>query len=571
MFSYHLVFIFFIISGVFSKTVLDAEIDRRLKGIENYVSYVTIGTPHITYKLLVDFDYDKIVIWRNMKTYSTSYTTDNGGIDWLIVGRESYRIPVVSDPYRRTLYGKKQCLDCEGVIGLSPSSVIWKIWPEISFSRSRIILGDINPEISHDHLSESGVLHCKNRTGFCHTFGRVKSNSFDEKLNIIIDPSSQEIVIPYKLYDRYMYGKNVYKDDYTSWDQFEFNLETEDPTTVSDISIKASKTNISFKIDPASLIHYTTNNGRYFLLKRGNDNENMQLGTEFLKKFVSHKSGNFLFIQSFNTTDELPTPNLILFTIQLVLLIRWVVINIDLFEKSYDYSFEKHWISLMNEIVGIGITISAFFLPSTFRILSSMVNIYIGTVFILAFSLAFEIYGFLIRWGIMKKKLIYLYTNSFERNIITVSSHCIILLTGLWLLFLESRLDGDTNLVVLIGNVVLVFFISFYLMLDSHYLITFASGYYKQGKKLIFQKQNYKPISKFMLAHIIYLFIIYLYQIAVAINFFARPYVVSNLSGFENLHVYIAIYLYLIILVIAAMIAGLFISKSSNINKKGRV
>jgi hypothetical protein len=539
--------------------MIPAKIEKKTPGYEAYVADVTIGTPPKTYRLKISFSFDDLILYKNLEFESTSYCEVSGGNDLLHIGSEIYRIPIISDPRRTLITDESYCEDCVGILGLGYGSVFWKMWPEMSFSRNNIYLNTINPEFIYNRKGEIHVLNCEypqidgslcKFTGDI-TFGKkVYSN-----MKIEFALMDENILLPEAIYDEYMKNKNIYKGDPSKWGKIHLN-STINPFNLFEVNIekfdkfKSFKNTIKFDIKPENYIRYITNGGKKFGIKPSTTNS-LRIGVEGFRNFIFHRSiiNSQLILKESTTNDFLSLENIILIGIALWLLMKWIITDINNIEEIGIPYRNRFW-SIVFELIGIGITIASYVLPSTLSILSGYLIIYILTGVVLGVTLVFKIASIgisLIKFR--KARPVYQSQNSevFEVNIVRSLTQEVLLLLALWILLIERRLELASTALVLLVNVYIVYRLTFYLVIMTLYSL------YKKGREK----------TPFFMTFLIFVIILYLYQVLATINFFIRPLFVRDFQIYEKVIVPFLIILYFFLVCAAIYMSRIYFRKAT--------
>ena len=570
-------------------SILSAEINKVNIGWEVYIIKVDVGDPQITYKLQASFEHDDIIFWRDLSITSTTWSDDLGGSDIIQVDGKFHRLPIILDIYGRTSLESK-CLDCSGIIGLSSKSILWKIWPEMSFSVSKLSLGEMNDVISSNNKDSVLLIECKDSTGLCKTEGEISfGHSIFRNLSIIIDPSIQGIIMPPKIHDRYILGKDIYKDDISKFPNIEINIKPEiekksdavefvehlNSKYKTAINQKGLKKNQKLIINPQTLVKYNEKNGKNFLLKRGNqNNENViTVGTESMKQLVFHKrSPEFVVVQNFITFDDLPVENYLLFLTQLILSILWKSGHIDLFKHRR--ATTSSFFDKLDQFLGISITIVSLVLPQNLEILKENSKLFYGTIAIVSFS----IFIYIARILSVEKILKYNFTdelNDFELNAIESFSYEMIVLSGLWVLLLQYRVENNESIFLLIVNIWVLYTTSVYFSFLTHYLLSifiFNNFPEKSEEKVKtlktkferFIQQKKRKYKKTFFIFISFSAVVYAYQALATLQIFLPPLLAKNLKNLDYLQIPISIAFYLFVMLVTEMIVTLLISVASS-------
>jgi hypothetical protein len=531
--------------------MIPTKIELKTAGYESYIADVIIGTPPMTYRLQISFSFDDLILYKNLEFESTSYCEMSGGNDLLHIGSEIYRIPIISDPRKQLITNESYCENCVGILGLGGGSVFWKIWPQLSFSRNSIYLNTINPEFTSNHNGEVYILNCDDPQmdgSLCKFTGNI---SFGKEVypNIVIEFKllDENMYIPQEIYDAYMKNKNIYTS--SKWEEMHIHYNTHSFQSNIKPYDHFGTFKKTFKIDfnPQKYIRSVINGGKKFGIKISSTNS-IQIGVDILKHFIFHKNiyNSEVIIKHIDTTDTLSLVNVILIGILVWLLMKWMITDINsVSEMNVSYK-NKFW-SIIFELIGIGIAITSYVLPSTLRVLAGYRVLYILSGVFLGITLIFKIISmgisFSYKKGYSKRYEV------FENTVIRSLTQEILLLFGLWLLLIERRLALTSTALVLIVNVYLIYRITFYLIITTLY------SFYKKGKE---------KTALFLLFYLLVI-LLYIYQILATINFFIRPIFVRDFQLYENVIVPFLIILYFFIISFAVYMTRLYFKKASSI------
>jgi len=605
-----------LLSEIYFCSIIPANIDKNIPGWETYVATINIGTPNLSYKLQVSFDYDKIIIWEKLP--SSSYSKKLGGSDYIYVGGKYLRVNIIEDRHKTITINNTYCWNCKGILGLAPSSIFWKIWPDISFSRSRITLGKVGSEIGLGEEKSLNLVNCMDYENFCKT--RASSirykNTIIEDIILIFDPSTQNLNVPDYIYDEYTSDINIYGSDSDTENSdivIEINLsdleeESEEENEIetlssfkriknhwkNDLKLNNEKigTDIEINIKYSKLVCTNKDRGKNFYLKRNAPGENyIKLGTLALKSQIFHKYEDYMLIQIFQTNDFISIQNLILFGVQVILSIRWKITHLEILTPAHEVS-KNSWIDIFCEILGVAVTITSFVLPSTLDLLSTHLDYYISTAVVISISLSMKIILWIdeirIRINMINNNNIIINTEktktkflTFERYIFRSFSQEVILLTGMWILALESRVEDLDSFIILITNIFLLYTTSYYALIILHYIISYLFGdgngddnfskFPKKGSIFYYSQSSYtssrSDVWKFR-GFALLSFLIFGYQSIITVDFFLRPLFVKSFEEFQNVIVPGLIFLYFFVFIVASLMVGLFLEREKAIMLK---
>lgn len=517
--------------------VLPAKIDQENKGNDVYVVDVLLGKPFRPYRLRVSFSHAGIVLFRDISRLSSTYSFDYTGSDILKIGTGHYRIPVAMSADTTD----KGCLDCDGILGLEMGSVIWRIWPHISFSRATVYLGKQNPVI--DEISDKQTIRCEDPQisgSLCKSRGQlhIPEIGISTETAIDINPTVENIELPAKIYDAYMKGRNIYTDDLSKW-----------PKLRVEIPALENKT-FQFVISPEHHFASSLNAPRHVAIVRS-EGESLSIGTYILRQKIIHKNGldTTLLLASSSSVDALSLANLFILLFLVVLYSRWRITDLRK-PVSSDYDVRNSMFNLFFETAGVGLTIAAYVIPSSLNVLESHIIIYVMTGVILGVSIFFKAVA-VVRSFTFSQIKVSEYESILENSLVRSLTHEIILLTGMWLVLLERRVEYASTALVLFINVYLVYITLYYFFVMLSYIF--------------YQKTR---VSTDFVAFTFFVFLVFLvivYQVLVAVNFFIRPLFVRNYSIYEELLVPALALFYMLLAAIAVYVVQLYVKKSGRV------
>ena len=559
------------------KDVIPAKIERRQVGREAYVADVYIGTPLVKYRLEVNFNTPDLIIYTDMKEKSTSYSMDSGGSDVVYIGNRHYRMPLISDPYGDLEPEDSHCVRCRGVIGMRQDSIWWRLWPEISFGRASIVLGSVNAAFLQPSKCTACMVHCTANPltrSLCETRAYIHAgNESFGHYTIQFALHNGIVRLPAKLYDAYMKGKNVYKDDHSKWPDIKIQMKggnalaaalrgPEGLQRINALNLNAEHCpeEMTLTVRSSLLVHTLQNHGKIMMLTRDeDDNAPIQLGTALFREAIFHRgvTNPVMLVQQSTTNDFLSIENLILLAILIWLLMKWKMTDISISITKEFYRYNRTW-NILYEFAAVPITIAAYVLPSTLRVLQDFQTLYIITGVLLGFTLALKVWGVMIvvrthdRYEHSLKSANH--TLILEANLMRTIGHEILILLGMWLLLLERRLEAASTFLVLFVNVYIIYDLSFYLVIISVYYIYL--WHYPVHWKMAQRDRSWMwSILVFSLP------VIYAYQVFATFNFFARPLFVRNSQIYKEVIIPSLIFLYLFLVSGAVYMVQLYMKK----------
>ena len=551
-------------------------IDKFNTGHEVYSADVYIGTDPISYRLQIDFSYDKIIIFKDLTEISSTYSHKLGGYDYITFNNhDRHYIPIISDPFGDSLKNPSsfKCKDCIGVLGLSWSSALYRIFGKIAFSNRYITLGGDPSEFLLSKTSggsSSRPIHrisCQyGKDALCLTnhgslsFGRVSYNN----ISINIDPSSQDLVLPMNIYNEFMEGKNVYDGDDRPWETITLRSYEKRPWNKGEVRHKEEKT-LTYEIDGKDFITESKTSMKLLGIKRQSSEDHVKngnvvtIGSRVLRNFIIERGRDGLALMPFDTFDEIDEVNLLFFIILVILLLRWTIVNVDILNMTMDdWNLKYPWFEIFYEWFGVIISIVAIFLPQTFDLLDGHTDLYIGTWFLLGFAVIAKVY--VKAYYSWKDGQNYLLKRFRTHHLRLLNSFLekIILLTGLWILTLQSRTEGGDSAILFVVNLLLLFTTSFYFKFALYDLLTIIafSGYDED----VYRGLVLPRMSKDFGAYMFLTSISYVYQALVLLNFFAKPFFIKDLNLQDRFAIPVLILVYIFTEIVSTMFLSLFIS-----------
>ena len=215
--------------------------DKIRPGIKAYVMYLFVGTPPEPMTIEITFKHNLMIFYRDQSLRSVSYYEGDGGSEIVYFESKRFRVPIRYDPGRSLYEEHSHCISCDGMIGLGKGSFFWSLWPDASFTSSTIIAGGVNFLMKTSTMTgcKGCIIKCNDPLGtdksLCITQG-VLSNYKDKtttETTIEIEKNTYPIrfsidnpmvYLPQILYDRYMEGKNIYKDSVSDWEPLKISI-----------------------------------------------------------------------------------------------------------------------------------------------------------------------------------------------------------------------------------------------------------------------------------------------------------------------------------------------------------
>jgi len=594
--------------------------------IRAYAMYLFVGTPPRPMTIEITFKHNLMIFYTDLSHISDSYyITDHQIADKrseiVYFGSKPFRIPVIYDP-RRNLFGEhSHCITCDGMIGLGKGSFFLSLWPDISFTSSSIIAGDVNflMKSSISSACKGCIIHCNDPLGIdkslCVTQGILSNDGKTYPIKISID--SPIVYLPQKLYDTYTTEKNIYKDRVSEWEVLKISIpsvadSSMDPNSKSNIigkGIDLSKChlkNMEIIIDPNYLLHSFEMEGKVFLLKPNSNpqDENITLGNSVIfNQVIMYKNadGNYLFIQNHTVHDNISVLSLLIFAALFWYLIRWKMTDLSFKitetekkEKKSSIFRRNNRLNLFYEITAPLLAITALLIPNVRNILSDFPVLYIISIVIFVIACIVE-FGVIIfellviekkvepekkleseykielvlehkELTITKKELYQIFLLNFLRNL----SHETILMIGLWVIVVERRTEGISSVLTVIANVYILYNITFFLLFFLIY-----TGYVKQSNIRFKKKQQTKKKQRgytiddieglpFLLWSLTLIGLILLigFQIFATYNYFTSSLFMRNAQVYRELIIPTLIVIFIFIIDIAFFMVSLYINSA---------
>jgi hypothetical protein len=552
-------------------------IDKLNTGHEVYSADVYLGTDPLPYRLQVEFGCDKIILFKDLSEVSSTYSPKLGGYDYITFNRDNrHYIPVVSDPEGSSLNvgmcskSNFRCKDCIGVLGLSWNSALYRVFGRIAFSNRYITLGEQPGEFltSNRHVH---TVECKRgKNALCITshgsisFGRVNYNN----VSININPSSQELILPMEVYDEFMDGKNVYDGEEKPWEGMTLRSYEKQPWEKEGKDgeeRRHEEDTLTYEINGKDFIFTSKTSMKLLGIKRqtqedkDKDGNVITIGSRVLRDFIIERNREGLSLMPFDTYDQIDEVNLLFFIIIIILVLRWTIVNIDILNMTLeDWNLKYPWFEIFFEWFGVCISVTSIFLPQTFDLLEGHRDLYIGTWFLLGFSVVSKLYvKVYYSWRDSQNYFIKRFRSHHLRLLNSFLEH-VILLTGLWILTLQSRTEGGNSAILFIVNLLLLFITSFYFKLAIYDIFTV----------LLFIKYEEDVYMGLILPRAnnelgVYVFltsISYAYQALVLTNFFAKPFFIKDLNLQDRFAIPVLLLVYIFTEIVSTMVLSLFIS-----------
>ena len=527
---------------------------------------IMIGTQPKIYRLQIDFSFDKISIFHDISEVSSTWVS---GYDEVFFDHRHYKVPVLSDPggdiTKPQLKNEYRCRDCDGVLGLSYRSTFFKIFGEIAFSNKYITLGKDPQEMKAIPKKAQHHTQCqRGKKSLCVTTGGTLSfnNVHYTNLSIDIDPSSQKLILPAEIFDEYMRDKNAY--DSRKWEPITIRSYDMDKWD----TLKNEPESLEYVIDPKHFIHLSRTGTKLLGIDRDETgSQQVTISSRVLSNFIIERSIEGLALSSFATFNSPDNVNIFFFVVLLILILRWTFTNLNLLDMTVkDFGHYRAWYQIWYEWLGVVISIVAIFLPQTFDLLENHLDLYIGTWFLLGFSVLSKII-IKVYYSFKKNKNYFLYRfKSPYLRLINSFFEQVIMLTGLWILVLQTRTEGGDSVILLITNLVLLFVISYYFKIAVYYTITIAL--FSSYSKKVYLDLVVPKFKKELGIFIFFTACAYIYQVLIAVNFFARPFFIKNLNLEDKFAIPVMMLLYIFTEIVSTLFLILDVQYTKMLHKK---
>jgi hypothetical protein len=500
-----------------------------------------------------------------------SNTKSNGVLyDQIYIGDSYYYIPISFDSSKKYSDDPKfaTCQDCDGILGFGMQSVFWKLWNgKITFARDFIQLG--YPHYASKLKTKTGTISCnEDIDNFCAIDAYYQN--INKGYTILLSSDLYNVYVPGSIYEDYVGGMNVYKNEISDWKNLKFHLPMKgDENTETKV--------IKLEIKPSSLISEHWNGKKELLLNSiesqsqydtAINNENhLIFGLGIFQDFVIFKdhTENTVVLYSFDTTHHYSALNLVLFLSQYALFIRWKLTDPVLRINSLNENI--YWgngITVTLEFVGILCTVLIYVLPSTQRVLHEFTGIYISTTLELSVLIIVEVSSIVYVTALSKRPV-----NSnvgvdlprrdvssfFQINAIRNMCHDVILTTSLWLALLERTKVTLAIVPTVVINVYIFYNMCFFLY--ESYCIPFieimASTKSKKGEEFY---------TRFMILFCFGIFPpIFLYQTFLTYKYFLRAWINENATSLSDIDDQLCVGLMSLIFIIAVAMVVMYLKK----------
>lgn len=546
-----------------------AMIDKTIPCYETYVVKVSIGVPQKTYKLQVSFSHDEIIMYRRLDTLSVEYSPDYGGSDVLNVYGKKYRVPITLDPGKSVTIQGNPCQNCDGILGMSESSVIWKIWPDIGFSRGFFALGHLHKEFSlHDDATTTAI-RCHGfqiEGSLCKTMANVSFGDTQYEVPVEFKLEDHNLNLPENIYASFIAGKNIYTDNPKKWPKIHFHIlaqKGEDFQENSwqyekfDIEINEISNEMKFSLNPSDFLKNMINGGKQFNIVP-HSGQSIQIGTQIFREYIFHRNAfsNTMVVQAIHTEDFLAFENLIFILVIVCLLVFWRITDLQQMTFPKDEVYIRNTpVNLVLEILGVLMSIVTYFFPSSLQIVKDYVIVYVFAGIVFGVALYLKIVSILTSPSLRRDLNLERHLNieksnstrGFENRMIRSFSQEVLLLTAFWLLLAQRRIATLSTVLVLLVSVYMIYVSSFYSVLIIVYIF-----------QLYVKK---KPFSVHIRLSLAFAVLVGFFQALVTVNFFYPPFLTPNTTAYVQLLIPSLLFLYLFIVALAVYMVRLYINK----------
>jgi len=287
------------------------------------------------------------------------------------------------------------------------------------------------------------------------------------------------------------------------------------------------------------------------------EDSSVVIGMHLLKEFVVHRNlaEGTLVLHSSISSDFLSVENLVFIVILVPLLISWRITDLNqppaLVKDDDEEDIRNTTLNLILEATGVFLSLATYVFPSSLQIVKDYVIVYVftGIVFGISFILKFLsiILEFPANNGERNTGKSILHYKSFETRLIRSFSQEVLLLTAIWLLLAQRRIEALSTILVLGVSVYLIYVSSFYCFLMSIYILV--------------NWQKSRPASNFFSWVSFFTFLLVGFQGLVTVNFFFPPFLVQNNSIYTQLLIPALLFLYLFIICAAIYVMRLYLNK----------
>jgi hypothetical protein len=429
-----------------------------------YSILLSVGIPHNRFELTVDFDSDKLVIFKRLDQISITYSTDRGGSDVVSFGDEQRRVPITMDPNKELDVSAKACGSCEGIIGMSQTSFFWRIWSSASFTQDTIILDAFhNLFILKKDKCNSCIASCvpSIHGGLCEM--EVLLNGLPYKA---ILSASTFTYLPQDFYFNYTLGNNIYDGDIEKWTPLNITIPSIAPVsaelrgyfTGKGADITRCYPSIEIKLHGDDLVIDSDKSHKKLLLRSHNLTDTIILGLTTWSHLLMHYDfpRDFVVLKSHDRFYHHSIFNLIVILVLFRMLGRWEAQTVSITNKQ-DAKMAALFDSV-NELIPIPLILAVYGMKSTFYIMHDYKAFYIVTGVVLSIQAIMILT--VITYTLNRANTSPL--TGFRYEFVKKSLNCLFLSTGLWLALVEKRSDSLGNLLTFAIQGVICYFLFYY-------------------------------------------------------------------------------------------------------------
>jgi hypothetical protein len=450
------------------------------------------------------------------------------------------------------------------VVGFGYNSFFWKKWNKINFSRASITLGGV-PEhmasfpitylssIQEKTSDEMWVFPCE------FAVGGEKLGQFRLKVSL----GTSGIQVPEWIYDVYTKGRNFYQDPgRQGWEPLDIMFtphtlmgEVPPPLMLGKDSIVEPGAALRIKGD--DLIKKKLGSPLKIFLKASvAENRTIQIGVQFLRHYsvLATKTSSLVALQSTQGSESLSYENQLFFFILVTLLFRLKLTGINAPTESFG-SYNNEVFGICAELFAMVISLVSFFLPGSLDIASGYPQLYYPSLVIVIINVGFKAWciyesvEFLYSDRSAKMPPTVLKDRKVETNIIRNTTQDILIMTAMWMLLLQRRLEYLSNALVLLLNIYLVYDITSLFIIIVIYIV------------LIRSSKRSGVIGIFGVTAVLMV----VYQVFATLNFFARPIYVRDYQEYEQIVVPALAVAWLILVALSMRTADTYLRNANNI------
>lgn len=272
--------------------IIPSRLEGKTRGHAIHVAELKVGTPRQTLRLALDFSGSKVYTYETFdETDSSTYSPVGGGSDLLWVGGRRIRPPFETDEMlvlEKTMGSNPDGAFIDGLLGVGPSSPLWFVWKEATFSSGAVTLGTMSDiireantfgRLEHPHQLENYISCEVGFSGLCKTKALVGPNL--DPVTVIFSFEERRTLVPGFIFLSYVGTKNVYKDPLSRWDDF--------PIVFTNLSARSKSTTVSTRIRKEDLVSATETSGKELNLDITSSNDTVYIGRTAWRSFSMHR------------------------------------------------------------------------------------------------------------------------------------------------------------------------------------------------------------------------------------------------------------------------------------------